>query len=244
MEFCNINFNIFNKNELFERKPNETKCIATVNAQFIVLANTNERYMNYINSNYATFDGEVPLKKAKKNSANFKNAQKLPGSEIVYDFAEFAAKNNLRTFYLGGYEDSNQKAVEVIKEKYGIEIEGFSPKYEPYPFSKEFVQSCKEKIENFKPQILFVGFGAPKQEFFIEENKQFFEKMGIQYIIGCGGTFEFVSGKISRAPKWIQNCGFEGLYRLFQEFGIMRIKRILYSFKFYKYIKRKPDFQK
>lgn len=68
--------------------------------------------------------------------------------------------------------------------------------------------------------------------------------MGIQYIIGCGGTFEFVSGKISRAPKWIQNCGFEGLYRLFQEFGMMRIKRILYSFKFYKYIKRKPDFPK
>ena len=112
MKFCNIEFNIFNKKQLFERYNDEIKCIATVNAQFIVLANTDKRYMNYINSNYATFDGEIPLKKAKKYNQYFKDAEKLPGSEIVYDFCEYAKENSYKMFFLGGYEDSNKEAVE------------------------------------------------------------------------------------------------------------------------------------
>lgn len=241
MKFCNIEFNIFNKQQLFDRKEDETKCIATVNAQFIVLANTDKRYMNYINSNYATFDGEIPLKKAKKYNNFFANAQKLPGSEIVYDFAEFAKENSYKMFFLGGYEDSNKDAVRIIKEKYGIEIEGFSPAYETYPFSKDFSSNCLSKIENFKPDILFVGFGAPKQEWFIEDNKDFLKKIGLKYVIGSGGTFEFVSGKIKRAPFWVSKIGLESLYRLMNEISWARLKRIFYSFKFFKYIKSNPD---
>ena len=241
MEFCNINFNIFNKEQLFARKNNETKCIATVNAQFIVLANTDKRYMDYINSNYATFDGEIPLKEARKFNDVFKTAEKLPGSEIVYDFCQFAKDNAYKVFFLGGYEDSNREAVKKIKEKYNIEIEGYSPPYEKYPFSEGFNNICREKIESFKPDIMFVGFGAPKQEWFIEENKDFFNKLGIRYVIGSGGTFEFVSGKIKRAPAWISKIGLESIYRFFNEISIARLKRIFYSFRFYKYIKSKPD---
>lgn len=244
MYFCNIDFNIHNLEQLFQRKENETKCIATVNAQFIVLANTNKRYMNYINSNYSTFDGEVPLKEAKKRESAFNDFEKLPGSEIVYDFAQYAKDNNLRMFFLGGKQNSNETAVKKIKEKYGIEIEGFSPDFENYPFSEKFTTDCISRIETFKPDIIFVGFGAPKQEFFIEDNIEIFKKLNVKYLIGSGGTFEFVSGIIPRAPKWIQKAGLEGLFRLFQEFNLMRIKRLLYSFRFYKYINRKPDWIK
>ena len=212
-----------------------------MNAQFIVLANTDKRYMNYINSNYATFDGEIPLKEAKKHNQYFKDAEKLPGSEIVYDFCQYAKDNSYKMFFLGGYEDSNRDAVKIIKEKYQIEIEGYSPPYEPYPFSENFKNNCLSHIESFKPDIIFVGFGAPKQEWFIEENKTFLNELGVKYIIGSGGTFEFVSGKIKRAPKWISKIGLESIFRLMNEISISRIKRILYSFRFYKYIDHKPD---
>lgn len=244
MEFCNIKFNILNKNELFIREENETKCIATVNAQFIVLANTDKRYMNYINSNYATFDGEIPLKAARKYNKDFRNAEKLPGSEIVYDFCELAKNKKYKMYFLGGYEDSNKDAVAIIKDKYGIEIEGYSPPYEKYPFSVSFNSNCLSKIESFKPDIIFVGFGAPKQEWFIEENKDFFNSIGVKYIIGSGGTFEFVSGKIKRAPAWISKIGLESLFRFANEISWARLKRILYSFRFYKYINKKPDWYK
>lgn len=243
MYFCNIDFNIHNLEQLFQRKENETKCIATVNAQFIVLANTDKRYMNYINNNYSTFDGEVPLKSAKKKDPAFNEFKKLPGSEIVYDFAQYAKDNNLKLFFLGGKQESNTAAVKKIKEKYEIEIEGFSPDFENYPFSEKFTNECLNKIKEFKPQIIFVGFGAPKQEFFIEDNIQVFKELGVQYLIGSGGTFEFVSGVIQRAPKWVQKAGLEGLFRLFKEFNLMRIKRIIYSFRFFKYINKEPDWK-
>ena len=241
MRFCNIEFNILKKSDLFTRTAGETKCIATVNAQFIVLANTDERYMNYINSNYATFDGEIPLKMAKKYSAEFAEAEKLPGSEIIYDFCKFAKDNDLRMFFLGGYEDSNREAVNIVKEKYGIEIEGYSPPYEKYPFSETFINNCMERIAYFRPDIIFVGFGAPKQEWFIEEQLPELSELGVKYVVGSGGTFEFVSGKIKRAPAWISKIGLESVYRLFQEMNAARLKRILYSFKFLKYMNHKPD---
>ena len=243
MKFCNIEFNIFNKKQLFERHNDEIKCIATVNAQFIVLANTDKRYMNYINSNYATFDGEIPLKEAKKHNQYFKDAEKLPGSEIVYDFCQYAKDNSYKMFFLGGYEDSNKEAVRIVKEKYQIEIEGYSPPYEPYPFSENFKKNCISRIEAFKPDIIFVGFGAPKQEWFIEENKELLKNYGVKFAIGSGGTFEFVSGKIKRAPAWVSKIGLESIFRLMNEISIARIKRIFYSFRFYKYIKHQPDWK-
>lgn len=244
MKFCNIEFNILHKDDLFVRSDNETKCIATVNAQFIVLANTDKRYMDYINSHYSTFDGEIPLKEAKKRYSEFKDAEKLPGSEIVYDFCQYAKENSLRMFFLGGYEDSNKAAVEIVKERYGVEIDGYSPPYEKYPFSDGFIENCMSRITEFKPDIIFVGFGAPKQEWFIEEQLEKLNSIGVKYIIGSGGTFEFVSGKIKRAPAWVSKIGFESIYRLLQEISVARIKRIFYSFKYYKYIKHKPDWFK
>ena len=243
MKFCNIEFNILHKDDLFVRSENETKCIATVNAQFIVLANTDKRYMDYINSHYSTFDGEIPLKEAKKRYSEFKDAEKLPGSEIVYDFCQYAKENSLRMFFLGGYEDSNKAAVEIVKERYGIEIEGYSPPYEKYPFSDGFIENCMSRITEFKPDIIFVGFGAPKQERLIEEQLGKLNSIGLKYIIGSGGTFEFVSGKIKRAPAWISKIGLESVYRLLQELNIARIKRIFYSFRFFKYIKHKPEWE-
>lgn len=242
MQFCNINFNILHRDQLFERNITEPKCIVTVNAQIIVFANTNQRYMNYINSHYATFDGEIPLKKAKMYSKEFASAEKLSGSDIVYDFAQYAKSQQLKVFFLGGYSDSNVAAVKRIHDIYGIEIDGYAPSYEPYPVSKDFTMACFSRLELFKPDIVFIGFGVPKQEFFIEDNLDHFKQLGVKYIVGSGGTFEFVAGKIKRAPLWLQRAGFEGVYRLLQEFGLTRLKRLFYSLKFYKYIKHKPEF--
>lgn len=241
MEFCNINFKILKKEMLFLREENETKCIIPVNAQVIVLANSNKRYMDFINSHYSTFDGEIPLKAAKKKSDDFKEIKKLSGSEIIYDFCKYAKDNSLKMFFLGGYEDSNTEAVKKVRENYGIEIEGYSPPYEKYPFSKQFVEKCIEKISSFKPDIIFVGFGAPKQEWFIDEQLSKLNVLGVKYIIASGGTFEFVSGKIKRAPAWISMIGLESVYRLFQELNLARFRRILYSFRFFKYINSKPE---
>lgn len=243
MEFCNINFNILKKEELFTRRNDETKYIATMNAQLIVFANTIQRYYNFINANYATFDGEIPLRWAKRKNKYFKNAIKLSGSEIVYDFCSYAKKNNLKVFFLGGRTDSNTKSVNIIKNEYEINIKGYSPNFENYPFSEDFINNCKDEIQKFGPDIVFIAFGSPKQEFFIEDNMDFFKKLNIQFVIGCGGTFDFISGNIKRAPSFISQIGLESLYRFIREISWARFNRIIFSFKFFKYINHKPNFE-
>lgn len=236
MKFCNIDINITNKQELFQKISNRAKCIITVNAQIIVLANENQRLLEFINKNYATLDGEIPLKVAKKLNSDFRNVVKLSGSDIVYDFCNYAKRNNLKIFFLGGKESSVRNAVKNVKEKYAIQVDGFSPKFESYPFSDSFTKDCQNSIKNFEPDILFVGFGAKKQEYFMEDNQKFLDECGIQYVIGSGGTVDFVSGRVKRAPKWIRTIGLEGLYRFCQEVSIARARRIVTSFKFFKYI--------
>lgn len=239
--FCNIDFKLTDKSDLFKLKNGDPKCIVTVNAQFIVLANNNRRFMNILNKYDSTFDGEVPLKFARLRD-EYKNAEAIKGSEIIYDFINYSKENNLRMFLLGGKESSNTISVKKIREEYRVEVAGFSPEFEQYPFSENFVNECMNRIDNFKPDIIFVGFGAPKQEFFIEDHYEEFKRIGVKYIIGCGGTFEFLSGNIKRAPLWVSRAGLEGVYRLVQEFNISRIKRLIYSFGFFKFINNKPNF--
>lgn len=240
--FCNIDFRLIEKSRVFELEDVIPKCIVTVNAQFIVLANSNKRFMNILNRYYATFDGEVPLKFARRQK-EYRNAEAIKGSEIIYDFLQYAKKNNLRMFLLGGKETSNVISVKKVKNEYGIHIDGYSPPYEEYPFSDENVKGIMSRIRSFKPDILFVGFGAPKQEFFIEDHFEEFKEIGIKYIVGCGGTFEFLSGNIRRAPKWIAKAGLEGIYRWLQEMNKERWNRLIISTKFFHYINHKPDFE-
>ena len=167
---------------------------------------------------------------------------KLSGSDMVYDFCKFAKANNYKVFFLGGKEESNQIAVNVIKETYKIMIDGYSPDFEDYPFTDRFNELCLEKIINFKPDILFVGFGAPKQEYWLDDHKEFLSELGVKYAIGCGGTFDFVSQKIKRAPVFVQKAGLEGVWRFFQEPNKIRFRRLIYSFSFLRYIWRKPKF--
>jgi N-acetylglucosaminyldiphosphoundecaprenol N-acetyl-beta-D-mannosaminyltransferase len=164
--------------------------------------------------------------------------EKLSGSDIIYDFCKYARENSLRLFFLGGKKESNEMSVKMIKEKYHVEVDGFSPDFEDYPFSDKFNESCIEKIRHFKPEILFIGFGVPKQEYWIDDHKDFLSEIGVRYAVNSGGTFDFVSGAIKRAPLFIQKIGLEGLYRFFQEPNKARFKRLVNSLKFLKYLNR------
>ena len=242
--FCNINFNITNRNALFlHSDKNRTKLIIPVNAKLIVDANTSKRFFELLNNNYVTFDGQIPYLIAKLFNRKYKDVIKLAGSDIVFDFSGLAQKNGYKIFFLGGKEKSNKLAVSNIKEQYNILIEGYSPAFEDYPFSDKFNLSCMEKIADFSPEILFVGFGAPKQEYWLSDHIETLYKIGVKYAIGCGGTFDFLSQEIKRAPVFIQKMGLEGLYRLYQEPNKIRYKRLINSLKFIKYIWRRPFFE-
>lgn len=211
-------------------KTEKTKIIVTVNAEFIVESNRNSRFRDLINNSYSTFDGQIPfiIAKIKHPFAQF---EKISGSDLIFDALQLSKNEGKRLFFLGGEAHINQAAVSRAKEHFKATCEGFSPPFASYPFTQEWTNDIQLRLKNFSPDILFVGFGAVKQEFWIEDNYQFLESIGLSVVIGSGGSFAFVSGKIKRAPVFFQRTGLEGIYRFFQEPGMYRLKRLIKSLR-------------
>ncbi|MDE6296425.1 MAG: WecB/TagA/CpsF family glycosyltransferase [Muribaculaceae bacterium] len=234
MKLCGIRINCLHLEDLF-KESDECKLLVTVNAEAIVRAQKEARLKNIINSHYASIDGQVPLWMFRSRHKGVE-VDKISGSDLIYDVAQWAAKTGKRIYLLGGLEESNEKAVRILAEKYPeLVITGYSPEYSAYPFPEEKNQRIIKSIKDFQPHILFVGFGMGKQEFWSEDFFNELSESGVELIVGCGGTFEFVSGKIKRAPKKVQQIGMEGIWRLFQEMKWFRFKRLMTSFKIFYY---------
>ena len=73
-----------------------------------------------------------------------------------------------------------------------------------------------DRINAAKPDVLFVALGNPKQELWMGRNRA---KLDAGVMIGVGGTFNFIAGKVKRAPRWMQKSGLEWIYRIMQEPG-------------------------
>lgn len=210
--------------------------IVTVNAEYIVRANEDARLGRIIRGGIATFDGQVPYLIARFRNAG-RSFDKIPGSELIYHICERAAERDERVFLLGGMPDSNFRAIEVLRRRYcGLQIDGDSPPHAQYPFSLEHNAAIMATVQSFAPHYLLVGFGAVKQDYWIDDHRDALADIGVRTAVGVGGAFEMVSGKLKRAPRLLQQLGLEGVYRLLREPRLFRLKRLLISLKFLRYL--------
>lgn len=207
----------------------EIRFVITANAEYIVRAQKEQRLRNLILNRITTFDGTIPYWMARAFNPNMR-IEKISGSDLIYDVAKLAAEKGKRLFLLGGHPDSNRLSVQKLQELYpGLEVAGFSPPQADYPFTKDISSNINWYLNEFKPDYLFVAFGALKQEYWIEDHLAILECLSVDFVVGCGGTFDFVSGRIPRAPKFFQKMGLEGIWRLAKEPKWFRVKRILVS---------------
>ena len=154
-------------------------------------------------------------------------------------------KHNKKFFILGASDEvSLQAKIELQKLYPKLEISNYSPPYtKNSSFSDSELNNIKNRIRCFKPDVLCVAFGAPKQELFIYDNYSFFEKENIKICIGLGGSFDFIAGKVKRAPTFFKKTGNEWLYRLLQE-PKLRFKRQMTTIPFYYYLCAKEYFSR
>ena len=234
IKFAGLEFSLLSREQLFTERE-EPLFVVTANAEIIVKANEEKEYGKIINNADCTLDGQIPFVLARIRSGN-KNIEKISGSDLIYDVCEQALIKKRKVFLLGGLIESNEVAVNKLKLIYpGLQIAGYSPAFSPYPFKFEITEEITQKMQDFRPDYLFVGFGAGKQEMWISDNFELLRILGVKIVVGSGGTFEFVSGKIKRAPKILQKIGLEGVFRLLVEPKFFRFKRILKSFKIFWY---------
>ncbi|MEK7652127.1 MAG: WecB/TagA/CpsF family glycosyltransferase [Patescibacteria group bacterium] len=141
--------------------------------------------------------------------------ERISGVDFFWDLVELAEKKNLSIFLLGSYGNTPDLVANKIKEKYPrVKIAGFSDKG---PGNQDIVS----EINNSKAGMLFVAYGPVKQETWI---KTHLSKLDIKLAIGLGGTFDYISGKVLRAPHFLRSVGLEWLFRLIMQ--PKRFKRI------------------
>jgi N-acetylglucosaminyldiphosphoundecaprenol N-acetyl-beta-D-mannosaminyltransferase len=152
-----------------------------------------------------------------------------------YDFfLSFLHRTNKRKkfFFLGSDTDTLERIKKRINnENILIDCEYFSPPFKDR-FSIEDNRVILEKINNFNPDVIFVGMTAPKQEKWAYEN---IKKVHCNLIVCVGAVFSFFSLKESRAPKLFRDLGFEWLYRLFNSPKKI-YKRVIFSGTFFIYL--------
>jgi N-acetylglucosaminyldiphosphoundecaprenol N-acetyl-beta-D-mannosaminyltransferase len=213
------------------------KFVITINADLVVMAHRNPRFRQLANEYLSTLDGQVPYAMAKLFAKPRRvKLEKISGSDLVIELLQHAATHGKRVFLLGAAPQVNAKAVEIANTRYGTQTEGFSPPLADYPFTTAWRQVCLDHIRQFKPHYLFVAFGAPKQEFWLSDELDELKAMGVEFCVGCGGSLDFLSGNIQRAPRWIQHMGLEGVFRLLKEPKLFRVARLARSFLLFRYI--------
>lgn len=138
--------------------------------------------------------------------------ERVAGIDLMINLIEIAHKKNYKVFFLGAKEEIVKKVVDKYSKEYSPEIiAGYRNGY----FKKEEEEIIAKQISESGADILFVAITSPKKENFLYENKKALKD--VNFIMGVGGSFDVVAGKVKRAPIWMQNAGLEWLYRLLQE---------------------------
>ncbi len=138
--------------------------------------------------------------------------ERVTGVDLFLDICHHASQTSKKIFLLGAQPGVAEKTKQVLETLYPqIQIVG-THSGSPSPFEEEKI---KDLINDVSPDILFVAYGAPAQEKWIARNLR--KMPTVKVAIGVGGTFDFVSGQIRRAPLLLQKTGLEWLYRLYKE---------------------------
>lgn len=203
--------------------------IACINAFCVTLAQDDDRLRRiYSGADIAGPDG-MPFVRWIRRFARLP-CDRIAAPDTILALAE-ASKERGYSFYLYGGDPTVATGMnDYLKTRFPhIRIVGYrSPPFRPLT-PEEDDEICRE-INALQPDIICVGLGTPKQDYWIEDHLY---KIRGAVIIASGATFDFFGGRISFAPEWIRNSGFEWLYRLLgKDFKRLWRRYILYNARF------------
>jgi N-acetylglucosaminyldiphosphoundecaprenol N-acetyl-beta-D-mannosaminyltransferase len=139
---------------------------------------------------------------------------RVAGIDLFQELIALSAMRGYGVFLLGARDEIVHRAAQVLKQSHGdLVISGI---HHGYFWDNE--EEIVGLIEQSGAKLLFVAITSPLKETFIDKWR---DRLGVSFVMGVGGTFDVVAGKVSRAPLFMQRWGMEWLYRLLQEPGRM-----------------------
>lgn len=188
-----------------ERKP---RLIVTLGTEMVMAAQKDRQFRDVLNSADLLCADAVGIVWASKIVGQ-PLKEKVAGIDILLRLAALSGDKGWSLFFLGASEGTAEAAIENLTCRFpGMRVAGWHHGY----FKDD--GPVIAKIRESNPDILLVALGSPRQEFWFSTHK---EELGVPVGIGVGGSFDVLSGKLSRSPQWMIRLGLEWLYRLYKE---------------------------
>ena len=188
--------------------------VVTPNTHHVTLLQSDAKFRRIYDQAFLVVPDGVPLLWAGKLLGEPLSGR-VNGTDLFEALCAKAAQDGLRVFLLGGREGAAEAARAVLEARNpGLNVCGtYCP---PLGFEADPAECVRilARIEAARPHLLFVGLGAPKQEYWMYDNRL---RLTVPMSLGIGVSFEFVGGIVQRAPVWMQRAGLEWFYRLVSE---------------------------
>ena len=140
---------------------------------------------------------------------------KVSGADLFPRVSEAAAEHGLSIYILGGLHGAAEEGARILQRRHpDLRVAGVQCPERGFHLDTKENQQVIEAVRAASPDILFVALGCPKQELWMHDHC---EALGVPVSLGVGAAVDFISGKVRRAPTWMQRCGLEWLFRILRE---------------------------
>jgi len=209
------------------------KYICVSNVHTVVTAYEDEKYRKIQNTAAMVLPDGKPLSLVQRKRG-FREAQKVSGPDLMPEIFHISEEKGYTHFFYGSTEETLEKLGMNLRKKFPkLEIAGaYSPPFRSLTERED--AEITELINKADADFVWVGLGAPKQEIWMAEHEDRVHAL----MIGVGAGFDFHAGTVKRAPKWMQRCCLEWLYRLFQDPKRLFKRYAVTNVKFLRYLKK------
>jgi len=191
--------------------------VATVNPEFVMRAHEDRDFARVLEAaDLCLADGSGVVWAARRQGCAV--ARPVTGVDLIPPLAALCARQKFRLFLLGAAPGvAEELAVRLRADHPGLHVAAYSGPPEPSTDAETV-----RRINAERPHVLLVAYGAPKQELWIDRVGEKLD--GVAVAMGVGGAFDFLTGRVPRAPLWMRRVGMEWLFRLgYQPWRIRRM---------------------
>jgi N-acetylglucosaminyldiphosphoundecaprenol N-acetyl-beta-D-mannosaminyltransferase len=186
-------------------------CVTGVHG--VMEAQTDAAFRKILNEAFLCTPDGMPLVWAGKLNGH-SGMSRVYGPDLMLDVCAWSEKNPCRHFFFGGAPGVAEELRDKLTARFpGLQVAGcYTPPFRALNAGEQ--KLLQETVRAARPDILWVGLSTPKQEKFMAE---FLPRLDATLMIGVGAAFDFLSGRVKQAPRWMQRSGLEWCHRLCQE---------------------------
>lgn len=235
---------------LSSSKSTKPLTIVTPNPEQIVLSQKDSKFRTQLNASDIALPDGIGIVWALKrihfgktqgkqiNDFRLEKVKRIAGTDFMLKLVELAAEQKYTVGFVGGFDNVAERTFNVLKLKYPtligwsdpgpdiniknqiLNIKNTNQKSNIEEQNKLYIQQLIGRIKTTRTRLVFIGLGAPKQEYFLSELRNQLSKLKTDtsmVLMVVGGAFDYISGYKKRAPQIVQRIGFEWLWRLINE---------------------------